>query len=79
MKTIEQLLQLSKNPFYKFSPEEEQVLNDFLFKKQGSDSSDSQKKSSPKSDEGTLVTATDTVKVKNVVEKTIPQVEDSGR
>jgi hypothetical protein len=33
MKTIEQLIQLSNNPYYKFSPEEKSRLNDFLSKK----------------------------------------------
>lgn len=35
MKTIAQLLQLQNNPFYQFSPEEREVLNDFLSKKSG--------------------------------------------
>lgn len=33
MKTIAQLLQLSKNRFYKFTQEEQQVLDDFLANK----------------------------------------------
>lgn len=34
MKTLSQLLELSKNPFYKFMPEEQAVLDDFFSKKQ---------------------------------------------
>jgi hypothetical protein len=87
MKTIEQLLQLSKNPYYKFSPEEEQVLNDFLYKKQEEESKKSHKKNLKVSGFDTRVTATDdrrehssdTVKVRNVVKKTIPHVEESGQ
>lgn len=86
MKTIEQLLQLSKNPYYKFSPEEEQVLNDFLYKKQEEESLNSHEKNLKVSGFDTRVTATDgkkhsadTVKIRNVVEKTIPQVEESGQ
>ena len=48
MKTIEQLLFLSKNPYYKLRPEEQEVLDDFLLKKQEEDSQKSQKKSSKK-------------------------------
>lgn len=33
MKSIEQLVELSTNPYYEFSPEEQKRLNDFLFKK----------------------------------------------
>lgn len=32
MKEIEQLLELKKNPYYEFSPEESKRLNDFLAK-----------------------------------------------
>lgn len=87
MKTIEQLLALSKNPYYKFSPEEEQELNSFLFKKQERASKRLAKKSSKRSDSNTRATVTDdekihgsdTVKVRNIVEKTIPSVEESGQ
>lgn len=87
MKTIEQLLALSKNPHYKFTPEEEQRLNDFLFKKQERASKRSAKKSSKKSVSRIRATVTDdekshgsdTVKVRNIVEKTIPHVEESGQ
>ena len=34
MKTIQQLLELSKNPYYKFTPSEQAVLDDFLLKQQ---------------------------------------------
>lgn len=34
MKTIQQLLELYKNPFYVFTNEEQEVLDDFLLKKQ---------------------------------------------
>jgi hypothetical protein len=85
MKTIEQLLALSKNPYYKFTSQEEQKLNDFLFKRLEKDSKRSAKKSSKKSDSTTRATVTDdekshgsdTVKVRNIVEKTIPHVEES--
>lgn len=64
MKTIEQLLKLSQNKFYKFLPEEQEVLDDFLSKKQGKDSENSPEKNSEESSEKTPVT------VRNVVEKT---------
>lgn len=89
MKTMEQLLFLSKNPHYKFNPEEEQRLNDFLFKKQEKASKRLAKKSSKKSEKDTPATvadeetarksSSDTVKVRNVVEKIIPSVEESGQ
>lgn len=96
MKTIEQLLFLSKNPHFRLSPEEEKRLNDFLEEKQAKRSNErkkstkkttkkSAKKSSKKSDEDTLATAdgknhgSDTVRVRNVVPKTIPRVEESGQ
>ncbi len=63
MKTIEQLLVLSKNPHYKLMPDEQQVLNDFLAKKQASRSKKSRKKTSKKSS-GKM-----NVVVRNVVEK----------
>ena len=64
MKTIEQLLKLSQNKFYKFLPEEQEVLDDFLSKKQGKDSENSPEKNSEESLKKTPVT------VRNVVEKT---------
>lgn len=63
MKTIEQLLQLSKNPYYKFTPDEEMLLNDFLSKKQAKASKKSQKKNSTESSAKTRVT------VRNIVKK----------
>lgn len=63
MKTIDQLLKLSQNPFYKLLPEEQEVLDDFLLKKQEKGSENSQKENSKKLSESTPVT------VRNVVEK----------
>ena len=63
MKTIDQLLQLSKNPFYKFTRDEQAVLDDFLSKKQESESKTSQKKSSTESSKKTRAI------VRNVVKK----------
>lgn len=63
MKTIEQLLQLSKNPHYTFTPDEKAVLDDFLSQKQEKTSKKSHKKSSKKSSDKTNVT------VRNIVEK----------
>ena len=64
MKTIDQLLKLSQNPFYKLLPEEQEVLDNFLLKKQEKGSENSQKENSEKLSESTPVT------VRNVVEKT---------
>ena len=72
MKTIEQLLELSKNPYYKFDPTEQALLDDFLSKKQDTGLQTSQQADSNKSSEKTRVT------VRNVVRKTIPEVEESG-
>lgn len=63
MKTIQQLLDLSKNPYYKFTAQEKEVLDDFLSKKQDSPSKPSRKKDSSKSSEKTPVT------VRNIVRK----------
>ena len=70
MKTIEQLLFLSKNPYYKLRPEEQEVLDDFLLKKQDEESQTSQKKSSKK------LSANTNVRVKNVVQKTNTEPEE---
>jgi len=78
MKTIEQLLELSKNPYYKFTAEEENELNNFLFKKREKALKKATKKSSKQSDKSTRVTAP-RVKVRNVVEKTVTGVEESGQ
>lgn len=71
MKPIEQLLELSKNPYYKFTNDEKAVLDDFLSKKQEKPSKTSAKKNSKKSDSDSPV------RVRNIVEKTIPNVEDA--
>lgn len=73
MKTIEQLLDLSKNPYYKFTQDEKAVLDDFLLKKREKDSQNKQKTNSETSENDTPV------RVRNVVEKTIPGVEESGQ
>jgi len=72
MKSIEQLLFLHKNPYYKFTAEEQAVIDDFLLKQQDDEPSTSQKKSSKQSTKQT------NVRVRNVVDKTIPQPEESG-
>lgn len=63
MKTIQQLLDLSKNPFYRFTDAEQAVLDDFLSQKQESDSKKSQKESSTESSQKTRAI------VRNVVKK----------
>lgn len=63
MKTIEQLLFLSKNPYYKLSDEEKAVLDDFLEKKRAKATKSSPKKSEKNLERNTPVT------VKNIVEK----------
>lgn len=73
MKTIEQLLFLSKNPYYKLTDEEQAVIDDFLLKQQDEEKSTSQKKSSKQSTKQT------NVRVRNIVEKTVPQPEESGQ
>lgn len=72
MKTIEQLLDLSKNPFYKFTNDEKAVLDDFLSKKKGEHSTSSVKQKKKSSGRSTPV------RVRNIVEKTVPEVEESG-
>ena len=71
MKSIEQLLELSKNPYYKFTPNEMTVLDDFLSKKQEKALKSNQKKNSKNSEKNTPV------RVRNIVEKTIPDVKDA--
>ena len=63
MKTIQQLLDLSKNPFYRFTDAEQAVLDDFLSQKQEPDSKKSQKESSTESLQKTRAI------VRNVVKK----------
>lgn len=75
MKTIQQLLTLSKNKFYKFTAQEKEVLDDFLSQKPASDSKSSQKTSSKKSSDKTPVT------VRNVVHKAdtyAPELDESA-
>jgi len=72
MKTIEQILELTKNPYYKLSPEEEVILNDFLLAQQATELATSQETDSGKSSQKTRVT------VRNIVKKTIPRAEESG-
>jgi hypothetical protein len=71
MKTIQQLLELSKNPHYKFMPDEQRVLDDFLAKRRDSRSKKSQEENSNESSQKTPVT------VKNVVEKVDTYAPDS--
>jgi hypothetical protein len=71
MKTIEQLLALSKNPYYEFTDAEKVTLDDFLDKSSVKTSTSSVKKNSDQSYKGTRV------RVRNIVEKTIPDVEDA--
>ena len=63
MKTIQQLLDLAKNPYYQFTKDEQAVLDDFLSKKQDKDSETSQKSNSKQSSKKTPVT------VRNIVKK----------
>lgn len=71
MKTIEQLLELSKNPYYTFTNDEKAVLDDFLSKKQAKASKNSAQKNSKPSDSNTPV------RVRNVVPKVVDDVEDA--
>lgn len=76
MKTIEQLLELSKNPYYTFTPQEKEVLDNFLSKKQEEGLKKSQKKSSNESSRKTRAT------VRNIVKKADtypPEVDESER
>ena len=71
MKSVEQLLQLSKNPHYTMTKEEQQVLNDFLSKKRDQAGKNSQKTSGKNLENDT------NVRVRNVVPKTVDRVEDA--
>lgn len=64
MKTIEQLLELSRNPYYVFTDDERMVLNDFLLGQPVKESKSSQKTSSTKLSKKTNVI------VRNIVKKT---------
>lgn len=61
MKTIQQLLDLSKNPFYKFTADEQAVLDDFLSKQRDTTLKKSQKRRSEESSAKTRVS------VRNIV------------
>lgn len=63
MKTIQQLLELAKNPYYKFTLNEQVVLDDFLSQRRASHLKKSQETSSSESSGKTRVT------VRNVVKK----------
>lgn len=71
MKTVEQLLALSKNPYYKFTNDEKAVLDDFLSKKRADHSTSSTKAKENSSDSSTPV------RVRNIVTKTVDRVEDA--
>lgn len=70
MKTIEQLLALSKNPFYKFTNDEKAVLDDFLSKEKADHSTSLVKKKENGSEKNT------NVRVRNIVDKTIDDVPE---
>lgn len=67
MKTIEQLLELSKNPYYTFTNDEKAVLDDFLSEKKADHSTSSVKQKENSSESSTPV------RVRNIVTKTIPK------
>lgn len=48
VKSPKTLLKLSKNPFYKLTPSQQRILDDFLSKKSGSRTTSSPKKKSKK-------------------------------
>lgn len=62
MKTIQQLLELSKNPFYNFTKDEQDLLNDFLLKKRVAGLKKLQKTPSNKSSGKTRATVRNIVK-----------------
>lgn len=68
MKTVEQLLHLTKNPYYKMTSDEKAVLDDFLSKKRADHSTNTLKKKEQNSEKNTPV------RVRNIVEKTIDDV-----
>lgn len=63
MKTIQQLLELVKNPYYVFTKDEQAVLDAFLLRQQDSASKKSRPTGSSKSSAKTRVT------VRNIVHK----------
>lgn len=72
MKSIEQLLELSKNPYYTFTNDEKAVLEDFFLQKKERDSMNLPERNLPTTKKNTPV------RVRNIVEKTIPQVPDAN-
>lgn len=69
MKTIDQLLKLSQNPYYKMSEDEKEVLEHFLSKEKAKHKSQEKgSESSPKK----------RVTVRNVVKKAPTGLEESG-
>ncbi len=71
MKTIQQLLELSNNPYYVFTNEEKQVLDDFLVKKREKDLKNSRTQKDSNSSKNTAV------RVRNIVPRTIPGLPDA--
>lgn len=71
MKTIQQLLELAKNPHYKFMPDEQRVLDAFLAKQAATRLKQSQEKNSNESSTKIPVT------VRNVVEPVDTYAPDS--
>lgn len=71
MKTIQQLLELAKNPHYKFMPDEKRVLDAFLAKEAALRLKQSQEENSNGSSQKTPVT------VRNVVETVDTYAPDS--
>lgn len=69
MKTVEQLLELSKNPYYTFTNDEKAVLDDFLSKQKADHSTSSVKQKKNSSESSTPV------RVRNIVKKTIPKTK----
>jgi hypothetical protein len=69
MKTVEQLLELSKNPYYTFTNDEKAVLDDFLSNQKADHSTSSTKKKKSNSDKST------NVRVRNIVTKTMPKTK----
>jgi hypothetical protein len=73
MKTISQLLELSKNKYYKLLADEQKVLDDFLAKQREKLSKRSQKKNSTDSSKKINVT------VRNIVKPVDTNPPESGQ
>lgn len=71
MRSIEQILFLSKNPHYKLTDEEERALDDFLSKKSTKAGTKQQKRKKSTSDSSTRV------RVRNIVPRTVPKVKEA--